>query len=163
MKVKFDFRELDDFRKRLSSNKKLSSHWKEATRELADVLKEMIKNNTPVKTGKLKRGWDAQGGKASYTIRVSKNGYSISLYNRVEYAEAVNYGHHSYNQFGGPWIVNDENRTVEYTRGESGATFVYGHFFIERSIEELQRNPDLVYKIIGDELGKWWGWCVNGK
>lgn len=163
MKVKFDFRELEDFRKRISSNKKLNEHWKEMARELADVLREMIKNKTPIKTGKLRSGWDSQGGKVSYTIRTSKNGYSISLYNNVEYANAVNYGHHSYNQYGGPWIVDDNKRTVHYTRGESGATFVYGHFFVEKGIEELESNPSLIYDIIGNELGKWWGWCVNGK
>lgn len=169
MKVKFDFRELEDFKKRLSSNKKLSNHFKEVTRELAAALKKMLIENTPEVSGDLKRGWEGFTGDEdspnvmSYNIRTSKNGYSVTLYNRMEYANAVNYGHHSYNQYGGPYVVDDKNRTVQYIRGGSGATFVYGRFFVELTLEEFQKNPKLIYDIMGTELVKWWEWCVNGK
>jgi hypothetical protein len=160
-KVKFEFKELDNFSKRLKESDELRKHFKTITREVASVLKEFMKSNTPVKTGTLRAGWDTQGGKMSYTVRATKDGYSVTLYNRVPYAGAVNYGHYSYNQFGGPYEV--KNRTVPYYDGNSDDTFVYGHFFVEKGMLQLENNPSIIDDIIEDELGKWWGWCVSGK
>lgn len=163
MEVKFDFSELEQFGKNLKNQREVSKHFKAATRELTDALKTAIKANTPVKTGTLKAGWDTNGGRASYTVRRNKNGYSVTLYNRVPYAYYVNYGHYSYNQFnvgGAPYTV--KNRTVPYYDGCSDDTFVFGHFFIEKAILQMENSSEIMETIISNNLEKWWGWCVNG-
>ena len=170
MKVKFDFKQLEEFNDRLQDSAELHKHYKMICRELADVLKETIKNNTPVKTGKLKAGWDNQNHKASYTVRKNKNGYSVTLYNNVPYADYVNYGHYSYNQYnkgGEPYVVY--NRVKVLFRSDyddldiDENRYVFGHFFVEQSIVELESFPAVLEKIAEKELLKWWRWCVNGK
>jgi hypothetical protein len=161
MKVKFDFKELERFNDKLQDKAELHKHYRVICKELADELKKVVKSKTPVKTGNLKSGWD---GQKSYLIRKNKNGYSITLYNRVPYADAVNYGHYSYNQFnvgGEPYVVR--NRHVPYYDGNSDDTFVFGHFFVEKSVLELENNPAVLEQIMEKELLKWWRWCVNGK
>ena len=170
MKVKFDFKQLEQFNDRLQDSAELHKHYKMICRELADELKKVIKANTPYKDGELQTGWDTQNHKASYTVRKNKNGYSVTLYNNVPYANAVNYGHYSHNQFNKgqePYIVY--NRVKVPTRSELDTQninpdrFVFGHFFVEKSILQLENYPTVLEKIAEKELLKWWRWCVNGK
>lgn len=161
MKLKFNFGEIKGFTNRLGDSNKLSRHFKAMVREMAKVMREMLKMNTPVKTGRLRSGWDAG---QRYTVRQNKQGFSVTLYNRVPYARYVNDGHYSYNQYnvgGDPYTV--KHRTVKYTRGNSSATFVYGHFFIEKAVVEMENNFDILSNIFGDELEKWFAWSLNGK
>ena len=159
MKLKWDFSELEDFAERLSDTPKFQQACKELTKKLAKELQEMLFNKTPVKTGQLAAGW---GGSENYAYKIQelKNCYQVTLYNRVPYASSVNDGHYSYNQYGGPYEV--KHRTVPYTQGKSDATFVFGHFFVEKSILLLENSSELD-KILNKELEKWFAWCVNGK
>lgn len=159
MKLKWDMHELEDFAKRLSETEKFEQACKEVVKKLADELREMLFKQTPVKTGQLAAGW---GGAENYAYKIVelKSGYKITLYNRVPYAKWVNDGHYSYNQYGGAYVV--KNRTVPYTQGKNDPTFVFGHFFVEKSILLLENSSELE-KILNKELEKWFAWCINGK
>ena len=159
MKLDWDFSEWFEFGDRLATIAKFEEACKEATQQLAKELHEMLKTGTPVKTGKLVAGWD-NAQNYSYEIKETKNGYFVELINDVEYALYVNDGHYSYNQYGGPYEV--KNRTVPYTQGNSDPTFVFGHFFVEKSIVLLE-NSTTLNVVIEKELDKWFRWCVDGK
>lgn len=63
---------------------------------LAQMLLAGAQNDTPVVTGTLRRGWKA-------TPAVGKGDrYSATVYNDVEYAEYVEYGHRTANKAG--WV-----------------------------------------------------------
>ena len=159
MKLKWDMHELEDFAKRLNETEQFEKACKEVVKKLAQELQEMLFNQTPVKTGQLAAGW---GGAENYAYEIIelKTSYKITLYNRVPYAKYVNDGHYSYNQYGGPYEV--KHRTVPYTQGNGDPTFVFGHFFVEKSVLMLENSSELE-KILNKELEKWFVWCVNGK
>jgi len=159
MKLEWDLSELEDFAERLIDTPRFDRACKEVVKKLAKELQEMLFNKTPVKTGQLAAGWGG-GENYAYKIKELKNSYEVTLYNRVPYASAVNDGHFSYNQYGGPYEV--KHRTVPYTQGKSDPTFVFGHFFVEKSILLLENSSELD-KILNKELEKWFAWCVNGK
>lgn len=161
MKLRWDFHELYDFGDRITDIDKFEDVCKTVTIQLTKELQEMLFNKTPVKTGQLAAGW---GGSENYSYKIKerKNGYEVELINRVPYALYVNDGHYSHNQFnkgGDPYVV--KHRTVPYYQGNSEATFVFGRFFVEKSILELENNYKL-NAILFKELEKWFRWCVNG-
>lgn len=161
MKLKWDFDELFRFGDRISQTNKLEKYLKEVTKRLAKELQEMLFNETPVKTGQLAVGW---GGAENYAYQIIDEGkaYKIELINRVPYAYYVNYGHYSHNQYnkgGQPYVV--KNRTVPYYDGKNTSTYVFGHFFVEKSILKLGSQTNLD-NILTNELTKWFRWCVNG-
>jgi len=159
MKLKWDLDELFDFGDRIANAAKFDETCKTATKKLAKELQEMLFNETPVKTGQLAAGWGGTENYA-YTIKQVRNGYHVDLINRVPYSLSVNDGHYSFNQFGGPYEV--KRRTVPYTQGNSDSTFVFGHFFVEKSVLKLE-NSDVLNKLIAKELERWFRWCLNGK
>lgn len=159
MKLKWDLDELFDFGDRISNVAKFEEVCKKATKQLARELQEMLFNETPVKTGQLAAGWGGSENYA-YTIKELNNAYEVELVNRVPYASYVNDGHYSYNQYGGAYVV--KHRTVPYTQGKSDSTFVFGHFFVEKSILKLE-NSTILDKLLEKELERWFRWCLNGK
>jgi uncharacterized protein (DUF1330 family) len=161
LKFDMDFSEIEEFAERLGDADMFEEMLKDIVEKMASDLLDILISNTPVKTGKLLFGWTDHSEIPSKITKVS-GGYTVEIGNDVEYAYYVNYGHHSYNQYGGPYIVKDENRTVMYTRGESGATFVYGMFFLEDSILEFTNGTNNIQNIIKKELNEWWEWCFSG-
>lgn len=159
MKLEWDFSELEGFVKRINDADKYAEMCKKLTKELAKVLQEMLFDTTPVKTGQLAAGWGG-GENYSYKITTLATGYKVELFNRVPYAKWVNDGHYSYNQYGGAYEV--KHRTVPYTQGKNEPTFVFGHFFVEKSILKVENSAELE-KVLSKELEKWFAWCVNGK
>lgn len=160
MKIKWDFDNLFEFGNRLSNYENYENTLKSATQEIAKALHKALLTHTPVVTEELKKGWNTTEN-LSFTVRKVKRGYMVELTNNVEYARSVNYGHYSYNQFnkgGTPYVVN--NRTVPYYAGNKDKTFVFGRFFVEKSIVAVE---PLVKQIVQRELQKWLEWCVNGK
>ena len=151
----FDFSELVDFGDALVST--FDDAIKEALQKVAKELLKLMKRNTPRDTGKLASGWDTSGNLA-FRVQQDSNGYFVELVNAVEYASWVNDGHHSYNQFGGPYIV--KNRTVKYYHGNKAATFVYGHFFVEKSILELEESK-AVKRLVDKCLYAWFEGCAK--
>lgn len=163
MKVRYEFDELWEFRERLENFAKFNEFMKQATQELAKVLHQMLMTYTPFKTGKLWNGWNSNEN-WSYIVRQEKNGFSVKLTNDVEYALSVNDGHYSHNQYnkgGEPYVV--KNRTPKiYTISEANKddTFVFGHFFVEKSVVETEsKMEEAIYPV----LEKWWSWCCSGK
>ena len=154
MKLEWDFSEWVEFADRLNNIEKFESYLIDASKELAEVLRKMLITNTPVKTGKLVSGW-----KSNYTVKKVAEGYEITLQNKTPYAYYVNYGHYSYNQYGGAYVV--KNRTVPYTQGNNDDTFVFGRFFVEESVLLLE-NSTKVDEVILDALKNWFVWCLNG-
>lgn len=169
MKVKFNFEQVNDFAERVGNEAAQRKHYTRICKELMDELRQMIIDETPVRMGELggtlREGWKTKNGKASYLIRKNSKGYSVTIYNRVPYAYYVNYGHYSYNQVnvgsGNPYVV--KNRTVLYYDGNEDATFVYGHFFVEKAVLEMENNDAVMQKILDNGLKQWWDWCVHGK
>ena len=151
----FDFSELVDFGDALVST--FDDAIKEALQKVAKELLKLMKRNTPRDTGKLVSGWDTSGNLA-FRVQQDSNGYFVELINATEYASWVNDGHHSYNQFGGPYIV--KNRTVKYYQGNKAATFVYGHFFVEKSILELEESK-AVKRLLDKCLYAWFEGCAK--
>lgn len=159
MKFEWDFTELVRFSNNLE-NDSFKDWMKTATEEIARVLLETIKRKTPVVTGELLQGWSDNN--IGSLIKVRSNGYEVILVNKVEYASAVNNGHYSYNQYnkgGKPYIVR--NRTVPYD-GKFGGnypnadTYVFGRFFVEKSIFELSESKSIIEGIIMEHLQDWW-------
>lgn len=157
MKVIWDFDNLFAFGERLSEYENFETAIMTATQEIAKALHRALLTRTPVVTGNLRAGW-SRGENLAFRVTRVERGYVVELSNDVDYANWVNYGHHSYNQYGGAYEV--KNRTVSYYQGNKGKTYVYGHFFLEKSILDVEGQ---VERIIQKELQKWLEWCVNGK
>ena len=157
MKFKLDFSSIEDYAKKLSDDEMFKEMLKDIVEQITDDFMDVLLRNTPEKTGRLRQGWLDS---VPYHIKKVNGGYTIELNNSCPYANAVNYGHHAYNQFGGPYIV--KNRTVEYYQGERGATFVYGVFFLEKSLEEYSGSQTNIRNAIKRELENWWEWVNNG-
>jgi hypothetical protein len=89
---------------------------------VAGELLDQVTKKTPKKTGRLQGAWNIG--------KVKKHGseYYIEVYNNVEYAEPVEYGHR--------------------TRGGS---FVKGAHMMELSLQELQQHlPDYLREWMND-------------
>ena len=155
MRLIWEKRELDDFASRMQNTVKFETYVKKACQELARQLRAALLQYTPVVTGELISGWG--GNNLSFQAVRTGEGFKVELINRVPYALYVNDGHYSFNQFGGPYIVN--HRTVKYTQGNNHVTFVYGHFFVEKSVVATEKKvEDIVYPWID----KWFRWCCGG-
>lgn len=112
--TEYRFDGLDEWEKRLSQA--IESQYPEAFREmvlkLAEELWKEVIENTPKKTGRLQNAW------CIGSIVKRGDEYYIEVYNNVEYAESVEYGHR--------------------TRGGKG--FVKGAHMMEVSLQEVQKN-----------------------
>lgn len=155
MKLDFDFSELVAFGDNLVTT--YDDVAEEITRKVARALYDRLKIRTPKKTGELRSGWDKSGNLA-FRVQRDADGFFVELRNETEYANWVNYGHHSYNQFGGPYVV--KNRTVKYYQGNGAVTFVYGVFFVEKSILELEESK-AVKKLAERCLETWFEGCTR--
>lgn len=153
MKIQFDFSELHEFSQELVNDAKFQKYGKRMVREVAKAVVDHIKTFTPQETGTLIRGWD----KRKVAVVKKADGFEIMLVNDVPYAAAVNDGHLSYNQYGGPYEVKRRIKLTsphaEY-QGES-EWYVYGHFFVERGILQLKSTNE-VEEILEKEIEKWW-------
>lgn len=167
IKVICDKRDLDRFITNLQSGS-FQDTLKRIARDLSKALLKHIKGLTPVDaTHQLIAGW----GGNSFLVVPYLSGYEVLIVNTTAYAEWVNDGHQSFNQFGGPWLVQDHVTTGpfgkpkgrlkvpvahQWQQGNPLSTFVYGHFFVERGILQF-KNTQEIEQIIMNELTKWWG------
>lgn len=146
MRLRWDFDELWEFRDRLEQTEKFEKYAKQATRELAKVLQDMLFQYTPVRTGNLCASWGGAENMA-YTVKRVPKGFEVTLTNSAAnkkgdmYGEWVNDGHRSFNQFGGPY------------------GFVPGKFFVEASVSATEPKAE---SVIYEQLKKWWEACLNG-
>lgn len=157
MKLEYDFKAIYEFGKKLRNYEQFEQTVMEATQELAKILHRILKQKTPVETGELKAGWDGENLK--YKVEKVNGGYEVTLTNKVEYAWWVNYGHMSYNQFGGPYEVKNRVKVPNPKQWQKDASsyFVYGHFFVERSVLAMEQKN--LEKTLYKELEKWFEWC----
>jgi hypothetical protein len=163
MKIKWDITEWMDFGERLASVAKFEEQMEKATQEIAKKLHTMLIRNTPVDTGTLSAFWQT-GENYAYTVQQLKSGFKVTLTNTATYALSVNDGHYSHNQYnkgGTPYVVKNRTPKLYSVDGAmTDETFVFGHFFVEKSIVETE---DKLEKIIRPMLEAWWRWCCGGK
>jgi hypothetical protein len=159
MRLIIDTTELERFAERLTQQDK---GLKRATKEIAQLLKDLMKYYSPAVTGKLRSGWDTQKG-----IRVKEvaDGFEVQLVNPVEYALWVNDGHLVKNQYGDNyWKVKNRVKVPVMSQWQNvNATaewYVFGHFFVEKSIVAIQNNNHLE-EIIMANLELWLEWCCE--
>jgi hypothetical protein len=137
MKVQFDFSELNAFAENLKDSYKIETTLMTATQNIARVLHQHLLEQTPVKTGNLRKMWSA-GDNLLFTVDRVDGGFQVTLINSARanskdgfmYGIAVNDGHKTPN---GGWVM--------------------GRFFVENSIDLTYPK---VEQIIMKELEKWW-------
>lgn len=91
--------------------------------EVAGSLMDLVTDKTPAITGRLRGGWNIG--------EIQKRGseYYIEVYNNVEYAESVEYGHR---QQPGRFVPALGRRLVK--------DFVPGVHMMELSLQEIQKH-----------------------
>ena len=154
MKVEWDLTELFDFGNHLRNFGKLEATFERIAKEIAEVLLQYIKGLTPKdETGKLIDGWNGN----AFVVNPVAGGYEVEIVNKAEYATHVNDGHKSYNQYGGPYKIHNRIKVVSPYQWQKGSPtyYVFGHFFVERGIEQLTNTKE-IEQIIMKELQKWW-------
>lgn len=164
MKLKWDIKEWVDFGQRVGNVVTFNERMEKATQEIAKKLHKMLIRNTPVDTGTLQSFWQTSENYA-YTIRRVSGGFEVILVNSATYALSVNDGHYSHNQYnkgGTPYVVKHRTPKMYTVEGaNTDETFVFGHFFVEKSIVEIENSN--LEKVIRTMLEQWWRWCCNGK
>lgn len=123
----YSFDGFDVLEKKLAQmiEQKFPDEFRQKVIDIAYDLQGQVKEKTPHISGILQEGWKVG--------RIEKRGdeYYIEVYNNVEYAEAVEYGHR--------------------TRGGKG--FVKGQHMMELSLEEVsQRLPGYLQEWLSDFL-----------
>lgn len=153
MKVEWDFKELENFAKNLGNHGKFNKHAKRIAREISKALLNRMKSLTPVEDGDLIRGWDGN----HFLVTTVSNGYEVAIVNTDPKGTWVNDGHKAYNQFGGPYEIKRRVKVkTPYTWQKGNQTYyVFGHFFVERGILELENSSE-IETIVMKELVKWW-------
>lgn len=113
-KTDYGFDGLDEWEKRLSGiiESQYPEKFRQMVIDLAIQLEGKVKEKTPVDTARLRNAWRVGD------IRKRGHEYYIEVYNNVEYAEPVEYGHRK--------------------RGGSGV--VPGAHMMELSLQEVQKR-----------------------
>lgn len=125
--TEYRFDGLDEWEKRLTQaiESQYPAEFREMVIKVANELWKKVKEETPVKTGNLRGEWHVG------SIEQRGSEYYIEVYNNVEYAEPVEYGHR--------------------TRGGKG--FVKGAHMMELSLQEVQKQlPDYLREWMNDFL-----------
>lgn len=134
---KVDIRELKQFQKNLEKMQADADKINTAIlKELATRTLRKVISRTPVITGELRRNWTVGS--------VTKNGghYEIIIFNPVEYAQYVEYGHR---QTPGRYVPAIGKRLKE--------SWVQGRFMLKISCDEMQRlAPSIIEKRLKKEL-----------
>jgi hypothetical protein len=163
MKLELDFSELTEFANELI-NPKLEDTFKRITKDIGKALLKRMKSLTPVDEYDLINGWEGN----QFAVKKVANGYEVLIVNKDPKAPWVNDGHMAYNQHGGPykihphghWSKNKPRGRIQvrspyqWQQGDQ-KYYVFGHFFVERGILQLE-NTDEIEQIIMRELQKWW-------
>lgn len=125
--TEYKFDGLDEWEQRLfeAIENQYPAEFREMVINVANELLGRVKEKTPKDTGHLRKEWHVG------EIVHRGNEYYIEVYNNVEYAEPVEYGHR--------------------TRGGKG--FVKGAHMMELSIQEVQKRlPDYLREWMNDFL-----------
>jgi hypothetical protein len=156
MRVTWDFSELHEFVNDLSDPSVIDTYLKKATKDIARAALKHIKSLTPVDTYELINAWN----KNKLAVVKKEDGFEVLLVNDTEYASAVNDGHKSYNQYGGPYPIKNRVQVRTPHRWQKGdpTYYVFGHFFVERGLIQT-KNTKEIESIILRELNNLWRNC----
>ena len=168
MRVTWDFSELHEFVNDLSDPLVIDKYLKKATKDIAKVALKHIKSLTPVDTYELINAWD----KNKFAVVKKEDGFEVLLVNDTEYASAVNDGHESHNQYGGPYSIKPYNSKGRWGKPEGRiqvrtphkwqkgdlSCYVFGHFFVERGLIQTKSTKE-IESIILRELDNLWRNC----
>ena len=135
MNVKYDFKQLNKFLKKLEDQHELETALMTATQKIARVLHQHLLEQTPVDTGNLRKMWSA-GDNLRFDVERVKGGFQVTLINSAQNQRGEKYGE---------W-VNDGHKSP------SGG-WVVGRFFVENSIDLTVPKMEV---IVMKELQKWW-------
>lgn len=124
MQIKVEKKDLEDFQKRLEDDI-AEAVFEAAKNEIKMRALALVKKNTPVDSGNLRRHW--------HPI-TSRNNLEIKIRNAASYAEYVEYGHR---QNVGQFVPKIGKRLK--------SPWVKGVFFAQRTEEEMRRQlPSLI-------------------
>lgn len=146
MKIEFDFSELYKFADNLSDENLFDNALISATQLIAKVLHQNLLKFTPVKTGRLRKMWDA-GDNLLFTVEKVDNGFEVTLVNKARSGKDA--------------VSGDESTGFMYglavEEGHKIATggWVKGKFFVKDSVAKTAKSSELERIIMG-ELQKWW-------
>ena len=155
MKIELDLSEFYKFADKLADNR-LEKTFERITKDIAKALLKRIKGFTPVDGYDLINGWNGN----QFLVREIDSGYEVLLVNTTQYALSVNDGHMAKNQYGGPYPIKNRIQVRIPHQWQKGDTtyYVFGHFFVERGILQLNGTKE-IEAIIMRELQKWWDGC----
>ena len=163
MKFKFDFSEVTEFYKQVANYNTFRKYMRRSARLVASYLKVLLKQKTPYgETGELIRGWDEN---SAIKVNPVKDGFNVTLLNKVPYAAWVNDGHRVRNRQDGPYLRVKKRIKVPspYPWQENTSDwYVFGHFFVERAVIQAE-NGKVIEDIIFEQIEQWWEAVSNGK
>lgn len=159
-KVGFEYHELTNFADILR-DRGIDDAVKSLMDKLVKEFLENAKKYTPVVTGEMRNRWAADN--VGYKIRKVGSGYSVTLYNKAEYAKYVDEGHTSKNQYGGPYTVHHTKYPsgIGWSAGNAnrtGTKFVIGMFIVDRALNKSEKD---LQKEVKFQLQKWLDRCVK--
>lgn len=154
MKVKWDFKELIEFKNNLISSEYKTELFSDITKDISKALLKRMKSLTPYgDTYDLINGWNGN----HFAVTERDNGYEVLIVNKDPKAPWVNDGHTAHNQYGGPYPIKRRIQVRSPHKWQEGdpTYYVFGHFFVERGIVQL-KNTKEIEQIVMRELQKWW-------
>lgn len=160
MKFEWDFSEFEEFANRLNEMDRFEKFAERALKEISKALLRLMKLHTPVESYELINGWDDA---SQIVVTKTKSGYKVLLMNKTPYARWVNDGHKAYNQYGGPYEIHNRVKIKSPYKWQEGdeTWYVFGHFFVERGIDQLKSSKK-IEDLICVQLQKWWSECLSG-
>jgi hypothetical protein len=153
MKLVADFSELTKFVNNLNDVGRLEAVFNRIAKDIAKAMLRCMKSLTPVDEYELINGWNGN----HFAVGRTENGFEVLIINKDPKAIWVNDGHKAYNQFGGAYPIKRRIQVRSPHKWQQGdpTWYVFGHFFVERGIEQFNRTQELE-QIIMRELQKWW-------
>lgn len=157
MRFDWDFSELYQFADKLGEVGRLETALKRATKDIAKALLKRMKSLTPVDEYDLISGWEGN----HFLVKEVDGGFEVLIVNRDEKATWVNDGHRVRNRKDGPFYKVKRRiqvRKPHQWQKPVNDWYVFGHFFVERGILQLNNTVE-IEEIIMRELEKWWEGC----
>lgn len=142
-KIELDVSELMDFKERLLTEYNRENMLYELARKMMEMVREVAKENTPIKTGNLRKSW-SNGDNLFLEVEKRGNTYTVSIENKAFNAR---YGSNTfYASF------------VEEGYHTRSGGFVPGRFMMRTGELEAERKAQKMFDAI---VRDWWRW-VNG-
>ena len=152
---KCDYKQLKRLQKKMEKFEEFDADafMKKAVNNLAQRLLRRTIKLTPHISGTLIRGW-----KASEILKVGNDSYEVEVYNDVEYASYVEYGHRQTpgrfipGYWSGKQFIYDPNSKTGMVLK---ASFVNGIHMLEKSTDSVDRQKErIIEKMLEAELKK---------